>query len=513
MNKMKRTITLGLSLLVAAGSFAGCSGKKGSSSDGDITLKYVLPGPGKQPDSDKVWKVMNEKIKEYKGLENVSLDIQVVPASDYSQKFTLWQTSGEKMDIIQTYMLDYVKESRNGTFLKLNDYTKKSEGLKKALPEFMWDYALVDGNYYYVPNYQVLTHVDWSFATPKALSDKYWNAEKAQETICSETTFTDKCWDVIEDYLDKLSAAGKLEMGYYPFDVLSFTIEKGFERVSGKFWMRMDDPEHKVVYLDEVPEKINSFKRVSQLYKKGYIRSDIASAEGSNTDYGQNGGYTLWHEGGRVDPIFKEGTAEQLKKKHDMDIQLILNRDYDPIENYNAAGGTAVSAYSKYPDQAFRVIELINSEEGKDVYNLFAFGIKDEHYKLIGETTVEPIGYVSQADSSSPYGLWKWNTGNCKFAYGLKTEDITGDQIDEVNTAPTVKYPALLGFVADTTEIETEMAQLDTVFEEYKSLNTGNLPDVEKTYAEYMEKLNKAGLEKAREVLQKQVDEFFASKK
>ena len=70
-----------------------------------------------------------------------------------------------------------------------------------------------------------------------------------------------------------------------------------------------------------------------------------------------------------------------------------------------------------------------------------------------------------------------------------------------------------MGFVPDTTEIETEMAQLDTVFEEYKSLNTGNLPDVEKTYAEYMEKLNKAGLEKAREVLQKQVDEFFANKK
>lgn len=510
---MKKTIALVLSLLMAISVFAGCGGKKDTSSGKDITLKFVLPGPGKQTDSDKVWKVMNEKLKEYEGLENVSLDVRVVPASDYSQKFTLWQTSGEKMDIIQTYMLDYVKESRNGTFLPLNDYIKNSKGLQKALPEFMWDYALVDDNYYYIPNYQILTHVDWSFATPKALSDKYLDVEKAQKIINSEATFTDKCWDVIEDYLTKLSDAGELEMGYYPFDALAFTIEKGFENVTGRFWFRMDDPQHKVVYMDEVPERINSFKRVSQLYKKGYIRSDIASADGSNTDYGKNGGYTLWHEGGRAEPLFGNIVANQLKNKHEMDIQLLMTRDYDTIGNSNAAGGTAVSAYSKYPDKAFRVIEVINSEEGKDLYNLFTYGIEGEHYKVVDETTIEPIGYASQADSSSPYGLWRWNTGNVKFAYGLTSENIKGEQIDQVNLAPTVKYSSITGFVPDITEIETEMAQLDTVFEEYKSLNMGNLTDVEKSYAEYMDKVKKAGLEKAREALQKQVDEFFASKK
>lgn len=196
-----------------------------------------------------------------------------------------------------------------------------------------------------------------------------------------------------------------------------------------------------------------------------------------------------------------------------MDIQLLMTRDYDTIGNSNSAGGTAVSAYSKYPDQAFRVIEVINSEEGKDIYNLFAYGIEGKHYKVVDETTVEPIGYISQGDSSSPYGLWRWNTGNVKFAYALTTENIKGELIDEVNLAPTVKYATLTGFVPDTTEIETELAQLDTVFEEYKSLNTGNLSDVEKSYAEYMEKAKKAGLEKVKKILQKQVDEFFANKK
>lgn len=510
---MKRKIALILSLAVAIGTFAGCGGKKQGSADGDITLKYVLPGPGEQSDSKEVWEMMNKKIKEYKGLENVSLDIKVVAPGDYSQKFTLWQTSGEQMDIIQTYMLDYVKESRNGTFLPLNDYIKNSKGLQDALPEFMWNYSIVDDNYYYVPNYQVLTDVNWSFATPKALSDKYLDLEKAKNVFNSEETFTDKCWDVIEDYLTKLSNAGELEMGYCPFDALAFTIEKGYENITNRFYFKMDDPKHKVVYIDEIPERINSFKRVSQLYKKGYIRSDIASSDGSDTDYGKNGGYTLWHEGGRVDPLFTDIVNEQLKTKHEMDIQLLMTRDYDTIRNSNAAGGTAVSAYSKYPDQAFRVIEVINSEEGKDIYNLFAYGIEGKHYKVVDETTIEPIGYISQGDSSSPYGLWKWNTGNVKFAYALTTENIKGELIDEVNLAPTVKYATLTGYVPDTTEIETELAQLDTVFEEYKSLNTGNLSDVEKSYAEYMEKAKKAGLEKVKKILQKQVDEFFANKK
>ena len=54
---------------------------------------------------------------------------------------------------------------------------------------------------------------------------------------------------------------------------------------------------------------------------------------------------------------------------------------------------------------------------------------------------------------------------------------------------------------------------MNTVFEEYKDLNCGNRPDVEATYNEYMAKVKTAGMEKVKEEMQKQVNEFFADKK
>ena len=68
-------------------------------------------------------------------------------------------------------------------------------------------------------------------------------------------------------------------------------------------------------------------------------------------------------------------------------------------------------------------------------------------------------------------------------------------------------------FVFDENGLETEVAQINAVVLEYEDLQKGNLPDVEKTYNEYMEKLKKAGLDKVKAEMQKQIDEFFKNKK
>ncbi len=505
---MKKKISLILAICMTVGMLAGCVGGKKANSNEKVTLKYVLPGPGMQADSEMVWAKLNEKLKTYPGLENVSVDIRVIPTADYSQKFILWQTSGEQMDVVQTYTLDYAKEARNGTFLPLDKYIEKSEGLKEALPEFMWRYSLVDGTKYYIPNYQVLTGVDWSFATPKSSADKYWDAKKAQEVMVGEKTFTDKCWDVLEEYLGKLSAAGEIGLGYQPLDSLTFTLEKGFVSAASRFFYREDDPEHKLMYMDEIPERINSFKRLSDFYKKGYIRSDISSATGSDADFGKNGGYMLWHEGTHAEKLLEESTTEKINAKRGMEITTVMTKDYDCIPMNNAAGGTAVSASSKNPDQAFRFIEVINTLEGKDAYNLLALGIEGTHYKKLDEETIETT-YIAQAGSTAPYGLWVWNTGNTKYAYKLISENVDRSLIDVINTSESAKVSPLTGFVPDTSSIETELAQINAVFEEFKDLNKGNLADVDKSYNEYIQKVKKAGMEKVKAELQKQVDEFL----
>lgn len=512
--KMKlKKIALIIAAAMTVTSFAGCANNKKTDNSGKIKLNWVMPGPGMQKDSEEVFKALSDKLKNYEGFENVDLDITVYPASDYQKKFLLLQTSKADMDMIQTYSLKATEEIRNGSFIPLDDYIKNSHQLDGAFPDWLWDYAKVDGKTWFVPNYQLLANVDYSFATQKSLADKYWNVEEAQAKFCAADTFDESCWDVLEDYLSTLDKNGEIRKGWMPLDSLTFTLQKGYENVGERFLVKADDPEHKLVYMDEMPERIHGFHRISDFFKKGYIRKDIASLGGSDSDYGNENGYVLWHMSTRMNEDLTKVMIDNFENKYGFDVVTAKTKDYDFIPECNAAGGNAISIASKNPDKAWEFLALMNSEEGKELYNMVVYGIEGKHYKVVDDSTVEPIGYIGQASSSANYGLWKWVVGNSKYAYNLPGETMTPEILDEVNTGEHSVRSQMTGLVLDTSSLTTEIAQINTVFEEYKGLNLGIYGDVDKTYKEYMNKVKTAGLEKVRAELQKQVDEFFKNKK
>lgn len=509
--KLKK-LALVMATAVALTSFTACSDKTAKNGD-NVTIKWVLPGPGMQKDSEEVFKAVNEKLKTYKGFENVDLDITVYPSSDYQKKFLLLQTSGADVDVVQTYSLKDTEEIRNGSFIPLDDYIKKSDKFDDAFPDWLFDYAKVDGKTWFVPNYQLLANVDYSFITRKELSDQYGDMKKMQDTFLAADTFDESCWDAMEEYLETLSKNGKIGKGYMPLDSLTWTLQKGYEDVGERFIVKAGDDSHTIMYMDEMPERIHAFKRMSDFFKKGYIRKDIASAESTDADYANANGYVLWHNGLRWNEELRNVTIDNIEKKYNIKVDYAMTKEYEFIPSYNAAGGMAISAKSKNPDTAFKFIELMNCEEGKDLYNMVVYGIEGKHYKKIGDNQIEVLGNSQgQATSSSNYGLWKWNTGNTKYAYNTANETTSPELIDEVNNGERAVRSSLTGFKLDTTSITTEIAQMNTVFEEYKALNLGTYSDVDKTYKEYMAKLKTAGLEKVRKEIQKQVDEFFKNK-
>ena len=64
-----------------------------------------MAGPGKQVDAEKVWEQFNAKLKE-KGV-NAEVDFEIIPLSEYKQKFTLMLSSREQIDIANMYGLDF----------------------------------------------------------------------------------------------------------------------------------------------------------------------------------------------------------------------------------------------------------------------------------------------------------------------------------------------------------------------------------------------------------------------
>jgi ABC-type glycerol-3-phosphate transport system substrate-binding protein len=155
---MKKILALVLSVVMML-SFAACGGNDANVVETDlskpVTLNWIMPGPGIQKDAEMVWAKFNEELKKIEGFENVTVNIEVIPMADYAQKIMLMQTSGEKMDLIQTYQLNYAQEFRNGTIMDMGPYLKKyaKEALEE-LPQWVVDMGKVDGAQAILPNYQ-----------------------------------------------------------------------------------------------------------------------------------------------------------------------------------------------------------------------------------------------------------------------------------------------------------------------------------------------------------------------
>lgn len=41
-----------------------------------------------------------------------------------------------------------------------------------------------------------------------------------------------------------------------------------------------------------------------------------------------------------------------------------------------------------------QLIGLMNTEKGKDLYNLLVFGIEGEHYTKVNDKEIQPIGFI-----------------------------------------------------------------------------------------------------------------------
>ena len=81
--KMKRTLAALSALTLLVSGAAGCKKNNGAGGGEQVKLKYLMPGPGMQEDSQKVWKVFNEKLQEK--LPNVTVDFEIIPLSEYAK--------------------------------------------------------------------------------------------------------------------------------------------------------------------------------------------------------------------------------------------------------------------------------------------------------------------------------------------------------------------------------------------------------------------------------------------
>lgn len=516
---MKKFITLLLAVVMIL-SLAACGTTNTNNADlietdlsQPVTIKWIMPGPGVQTDSEMVWAKFNEELKKVEGFENVTVDVEVIPVADYAQKMTLMQTSGEQMDLIQTYQLDYATEYRNGAIIDMTPYLEKyAKKTLSEVPEWVIAMGKVDGGQAILPNYQKMVQSYVYVNIPADLAEyaDIEGMEKAFMETDKENNYilSDSSKQLITDYLSKVAAAGKIGKGYVtPFPL------RGVEPITHIFQYYYNDPDFTVINTHLDAQQQGNWRFKKEMYDLGYVRKDALSAK--NTDANGIVGGNVMFPAQNIPGVFTTYLEEGTFDVPVLQIPALGNHfiPYKP-----AAGGTAIPSGSQYPDVAARLINLMNSSEGIELYNIMVYGIEGVHYEVKkeyenGDKLISPE-YPDEGNSSSKYGLWKWIVGNAKNAYltvgqGEDYKEIIYTQLNEGER--TIPSP-LMGFALDSSSIDIKLAQIKTVSSEYGNPIGSGAADTDKLLAEMTEKYKQAGSDDIIAEIQSQVDAFVANK-
>ena len=483
-------------------------------SDEPVTLEWWYRGNGIQKDTELVEEAFNELLKTYPGMENVTVNFNCYTGADYKNAVVLAQSADQQIDILNTVSLDFAEEVEKGSFLALDDYLAQNEALKSELPDWLWDLGSVDGTTYIVPNYQRAANMMY-FVTPKEYMDQYGDIDAMRSAFQKKDRDIEEIAVILEEYC-KAVQAGEGTTKYMPALGTSYCTQYGFadryDTLNGQFIKRVGSDKAEHMLMTDKAQR--AYEISAEWYQKGYVHPDILTInakdfEGANMLNDVSYIYCVNNQAGD-----EESVSEYYSNTYGFEVYAIpMFTDYY-ITNTWSAGGNGITAKCKNPDKALRLIELMTTEEGTELYNMVVYGLEGTHYEKLDDTHIKTLEYDgTQGGVEASYAAMKWIMGNTFHAYlnqGCKDGD--NELALSINENPDNQISDLMGFVAKTGDIATQIEQTTAVTKEYSSaLQSGAMGDGWKEfYDEYVNKMNNAGLEDILTELQGQIDGYLA---
>lgn len=476
---MKKIIATALAATIAC-SFAGCKPKNEEvKNDGNPTLIWYL-NTSNQADAPKVMERINEIIEPEIGAK---LEIKFIDGGAYNEKMNMTMASGSEYDLCFTgYVNNYNNAVKMGGLQPIKEIIdKETPQLWDLIPEYAWKSITMNDNVYAVPNVQL-------FAMPTAVFIDKEMTEKYNFDYNSIKSIRD-----MVPFFESIKANEPDKYAYQPsFGVGPWMLD--YEPVMvgmNELVIRKDDENCKVVKRYETPEYIEAVNTLSEWYKKGYIRKDVASADGDDAmAYEKTLAYSA---------SYKPGIEADAKKTRGRDFVAKPLAEGYITSNLCLQTLTGVSATSKNPEKAVKLLYMLHSN--KELYNTLCHGIEGTHYKKLDENTYSPnkdSGYYLTCD---------WALGNQFNSYILegKEKDVW-EQSEKLNNEAT--QSRLLGFNFNTENVVNEISRCTAILDEYTGLENGSV-DVDVTLKAFSRKLDEAGINTIIAELQKQIDEFI----
>lgn len=478
--KGKRLIAMAMAAAMALSLCACNSGSNGggTASGGDdmseeVTLKWYIMA--QEPAGfDRVMEEANKYLKEKL---NVNLELVCIQAGDYQQKTQMIMASQEEFDLMWMNSTYFEPSVTKGAFIPLDELLDTTPELKSMFDEGVWDATRVNGDIYGVPMLQVL-HDQPGLWFIKSIVDKY---DLPVEEIQSLDDLT-PIYQTVKDNepSDIIPIRGTIATNFRPYMTTvtgtSFSIDE-----NGQVTNRRE-------------EAIEENSKMQEWYAKGFFPADVTTLTDENSLV----------KAGKIFSRYSRqlpGVSGKFEISNGFSVVNVPTRDAIISRSSVQSTMTAVSATSKHPERALKLLELMQTD--KYLFNLMAYGIEGQDWEK------DPENENRILRDSGAYYVPEYLIGNQFLAYILPSyEDTVWEETIAENAAAAVDPNNSFSF--DRTPVETELTNLTAIDTEYQNQLTYSTTPVEELYAEIDEKQSLAGVDKVVEEIQTQYDTWKA---
>lgn len=502
----KKIITSMLVISMFCGMLAGCGMEKGStenkvngtnsttSETNTEELDYVeltwYYRSESYPDQEAVFKKANEIIKEE---INATVNFVPIAPADYEQKMQTKYASGDAGDINWTssWTNVYSTNVSKGAFYEMDELLEEyAPKLKAFITEDQWEALKINGKIYGIPNAQIFAR-SGIVTIRKDIAEKYGLDITTVNKLGDLTSFLEEVCAAENLVFERYSKTAGWPGVYIPY---------GFDDISAYAYVKVDDESLTVVNPYKTEEFAAYCAESKEWAEKGIIANDAMVKQNMDTEIKAN------KLVGRARGTYKPGVEISELSLWAPGVEIVatmLGEKAILTTSGITATINAIPATSKNPERAMMFLELVNNN--KELYNLLCYGIEGQHYEKLDDNTIRQT-------AADKYQGVTWVIGNTFNGYVLEGMPSTvNEETIELNNTATPSVA--LGFTFNSDPVKTQIAQVQTVVDEYlPALNCGAVDDVTAAIEEFNTKLEAAGINEIVAEAQAQINEWKATK-
>jgi putative aldouronate transport system substrate-binding protein len=178
-------------------------------------------------------------------------------------------------------------------------------------------------------------------------------------------------------------------------------------------------------------------------------------------------------------------------------------RNRPKISRGTYSGGCQISANSTHPEDYLKILDLIYSDRA--AYDYMVYGVNGRDYTLDanGKLATRPSNQIFMPEWASNYVPWQ--------RFDAVIDDAVINDYQHWNDGAILQKD--IGFIFDVEPVKVEYAQITAVVNEYAPQIVWGFADYNTVYPEFQRRLKNAGIDKYVAEYQKQFSAFYSGKR